>query len=368
MTFVPGLLLCRRFHDDLVGPILRRAFPDLAYAAARVDSGSELLGLDTPRSTDHDWGPRLQIFVGPPDVHRAAEIEATVGERLPAEFLGYPTRFAGDASAGLGVLSADGDRHGVRVAELGGWLSTALGFDPRTGVTTDDWLATPTQRLAEVTGGGVFHDGLGQGLTRARAALAWYPDDVWRYVLAAYWTRVGQEEHLVGRSAEVGDELGSRLLAARVARDLMRLCLLLAREYPPYGKWLGTRFARLPDSAPLGAALNRAVAAGTWTEREAGLCRALEEVARRTNSAGLARVPEPRVRRFHDRPFLVLDAGRFAEALRASIRDPDLRDRPPVGAADQFVDNVDLLGDVDRLRAVARAATRRHGGTAGRYR
>jgi hypothetical protein len=354
MTFVPGLVLCRRFHDEVVGPMIRRAFPRLPYAAGRLDSGSELLGLDTPRSTDHDWGPRLQIFVVDVDPALPARVEAAVAAELPPTFLGYPTSFAGAPDTGLGVLAANGDRHGVGVVELGDWLITALGFDPRAGVTPADWLATPTQRLAEVTGGAVFHDDL-DALAGIRAALTWYPDDVWRYVLAAQWTRIGQEEHLVGRCAEVGDDLGSRLLAARIARDLVRVCLLLGRRYPPYGKWLGSEFARLPGSAPVAEALAGLLRAASWPEREAALSRALQEAARRTNEAGLAEPVEPTVRQFHHRPFLVLDAGRFAASLRAAITDPELRDRPLTGAVDQFVDSTDVLGHADRFRAAARS-------------
>ncbi|RKR92615.1 uncharacterized protein DUF4037 [Micromonospora pisi] len=357
MDFVPGLVLCRRFHEEVVGPAIRRDFPDLRYAAARLDTGSELFGLDTPRSIDHDWGARVQVFVGPGDADRAAEIGATVGAALPPFFLGYPTRFAGGPEARLGVLAVGGERHGVQVLVLDEWLSYALGFDPRSGVTVADWMAVPTQRLAEVTAGAVFHDELDGALGRVRAALAWYPDDVWRYVLAAQWTRVAQEEHFVGRCMEVGDELGSLVVVGRLARDLMRLCLLLRRCYPPYGKWLGSRFAQLPGVAPIADALRTALGAGAvtgWPEREAGLARALEKVADWTNETGLAEPLETGVRRFHDRPFLVLDAGRFAAALRAAVTDPVLRARPLVGAVDQFVDNTDVLGDAGRSRAVTR--------------
>lgn len=359
MSFVPGLVLCRRFHDEVVGPIVRRDFPGLAYAAARLDAGSELLGLDTPRSTDHDWGPRLQLFVGPGDAHRAAEIVAAVGAELPPSFLGFPTRFAGDTDARLGVLAAGGDRHGVQVLELDSWLSAALGFDPRDAVGVADWLAVPTQRLAEITGGAVFHDGLDDALARVRAALGWYPDDVWRYILAAQWTRIAQEEHFVGRCVEVGDELGSLVVAGRVARDLMRLCLLLRRRYPPYGKWLGTQFARLPGTGPIATALTNALGLGSaWPVREAGLARALAAVAVWSNESGLAEPVDPGVRQFHDRPYLVLDAGRFAASLCTAITDPALRARPLVGAVDQFVDSTDVLGYADRSQAAARAVHR----------
>ncbi|ASW55070.1 DUF4037 domain-containing protein [Plantactinospora sp. KBS50] len=356
MTFVSGLELCRRFHGELVGPAIRARFPGLAYAAARLDSGSELFGLDSRRSMDHDWGPRLQVYLDRGDMALAPAVTAAVDAALPAEFLGLPTRFVGHPASGLGVLAPGGDRHGVTVAEVGGWLLDALGFDPREGVGTADWLAVPTQRLAEFTGGAVFHDGLpGAALSAARTALRWYPTDVWRYVLAAQWARIGQEEHLVGRCAEVGDDLGSTILAARVARDLMRLFLLLERRYPPYGKWLGSQFARLPGVAPAVAALTGAVRAADWPRRERALGAALTLAAERTNALGLAEPVEASVRPFHRRPFLVLGAERFAAGLRAAIGDPELAARPPVGAVDQFVDSTEVTTRADRARRIAGA-------------
>lgn len=356
MGFVSGLELSRRFHEEVVAPLLAARFPGLRYAAGRLDTGSELLGFDTARSTDHDWGPRVQLFLDRADPGLADRIVAACFEELPPTFLGHPTRFAPDPTTGFGVLSANGNRHGVTVDDLGGWFAATLGFDPRHRVTDVDWLATPTQRLAEFTGGAVFHDGLDGTLTAARERLRWYPDDVWRYVLACQWNRIAREEHFVGRCGEVGDELGAAVVVARLARDLMRLCLLLARRYPPYGKWLGSAFARLPGIAGVAEALRRAVAATGRAEREEQLGRALEAVARRSNDAGLAEPLDPRVRPFHARPFLVLDAARFADALRAAIDDPWLRRLPPVGAVDQFVDSTDVSTGVARARAVVAAA------------
>ncbi|MEH0986115.1 DUF4037 domain-containing protein [Micromonospora sp. CPCC 205556] len=352
MAFLPALVLCRRFHDEVVAPLLARHLPGLRYAAGLLDGGSELLGLDTPRSTDHDWGPRAQLFVADPA--EVAPVRAVLDADLPPEFLGWPTRYRGGADTRLGVADPGGDRHGVSVDELGGWLRGRLGFDPGAAVAAD-WLATPTQRLAELTGGAVFYDGLDGALTTARARLAWYPDDVWRHVLAAAWSRVGQAEHLAGRCAEVGDELGSRVVAAGLARDLMRLGLLLHRRWPPYDKWLGTAFARLPAAAPVIGALGDAVGSGDWADRQAGLVRALETLARWTNDTGLAAPVDPAARPFHSRPFLVLDAARFAAALCAAITDPALRRRPPVGAVDQYLHSTEVLGHPDRVRRVAAA-------------
>ena len=360
MTFLPGLELCRRFHDEAVRPILAARFPGLRYAAARIGRGSDVLGLDTARSMDHDWGPRLLVFLDPATIaSTGGEVDAALAAGLPATFLGLPARFSAHQDTASGVLDPAGERHGCTVTTLDRWFAGQLGFDPRTGPNTFDWLATPTQRLAEVTGGAVFHDGLDGALETARRRLRWYPDDVWRYVLACQWTRVGQEEHLAGRAADVGDELGSAVLAARLARDLARLALLLARTWPPYGKWLGTALARLPTDTGggLAADLAAAITAPDWPTREDHLCRAYERVAAAGNATGLARPVDPRVRPFHDRPFRVLDAGRFATALTEAITDPTLRGLPPVGAVDQYLDNTDVLCHTARTRAVAGALT-----------
>ncbi len=144
-------------------------------------------------------------------------------------------------------------------------------------------------------------------------------------------------------------------MAARLARDLSRLCLLMHRVYPPYSKWLGSAFARLPCFAELGPMLSAALAATGWRERELHLARALETIAALHNTLGLTDRIDPRVRYFHDRPFRVLDADRFTAALVATIRDPALRGGPLAGTLDQFVDSTDALGDRSRGRALTAA-------------
>lgn len=355
--FVAGLELSRRFYAEAVRPILVEAVPGLVHSGARLGGGSEVLGFDTARSADHEWGPRVQLFLCPQDVTQHAErLDAVFAERLPKSFCGYPTHFATTEQNGIGTMQAtDGPvRHRVEVTDPRGWFTGQLGFDPGAGVTTADWLAVPTQRLAEVTAGAVFHDGLGQ-LAPARARLDWYPHDLWLHVLACQWRRVAQEEAFVGRCGEVGDELGSAVVAARLVRDLMRLCLLMNRRYPPYSKWLGSAFAATPQAGDLTPQLTAALAATDWRTRERHLSRAYETVAAQHNRLGVTEPVDPTTRPYHTRPFQVLHAGRFADALTARITDRDVRALPPVGAVDQFVDNTDLLSRPRLTRAVTDA-------------
>ena len=137
----------------------------MRHSAARLGTGSDVLGYDTARSTDHDWGARLAVLVeaGPPEP--LADV--------PARFRGWPTE--------------------VVVVGIGAFLTGQLGFDPRTGISTKDWLVTPQQSLASVTAGAVYHDGLGE-LEPVRQAMAWYPRDLWLWQLAGQWRRIAQEE------------------------------------------------------------------------------------------------------------------------------------------------------------------------------
>ncbi|MFC4592527.1 DUF4037 domain-containing protein [Sphaerisporangium corydalis] len=334
--FVPGRELSREFYTEVVQPIIG----EVPHGAALIGPGSEVLAFDTARSTDHDWGPRVLVFVEP---SLAAGLSARLDAALPGRFRGYPTVFeTGGAPA----------RHGVQVTGFGAWSRARLGFDPRGEITTADWLGASWQRLAEVTSGEVYHDGLGE-LGRARANLRWYPGEVWRYVLACQWRRVAQMESFPGRCGEVGDDLGSVVVTARLIEDLMRLCLLMRRRYPPYAKWLGSAFARLSGTAEMGEMFAAALAARGWREREVHLCRAYERVAALHNRLALTEPLEGTVRAYFDRPFQVIGAGRFADALLATVG-PSLRSSP-AGSVNQFCDSTDVLGDSGRSLMLTRA-------------
>jgi hypothetical protein len=163
-------------------------------------------------------------------------------------------------------------------------------------------------------------------------------------------------EAFPGRCAEVGDDLGSRMVTARLVRDLMRLVLLVERRYPPYGKWLGIASRRSSLAAVVEPALAAALAAGAWRQREEGLRQAYEMVAHACNELEIAEPVDPAVRPFHDRPFRVLGADRFADALRRAITDPEMSALPPwAGAADQFIDSTEVLTVAKRARAVVKS-------------
>jgi hypothetical protein len=332
--FVPGIELSRAFYAEVVLPLLG----DTPHSAGRLGPGSDVLGVDTERSTDHGWGPRLTVFVE--DDAAVADLPGRLDDQLPEEFRGWPVRFGWDAVP-VG--------HWVEAATPRAWFEECIGFDPAAGISYADWLTTPQQRLLEATAGAVFHDGL-EALEPRRRALAWYPDELWLWLLACQWRRIDQEEPFVGRTAEVGDELGSRILAGRLARDAVRLCLLIDRRFAPYSKWLGSAFARLDGADEISAALERAATADRFSDREEALVEALQRLAERHNALGVTKPVSTEIGLFHSRPFRVLGSSRFVEACLERVEDPWLRGLPLIGAIDQFVDSVDVLSDTGLVR------------------
>jgi hypothetical protein len=384
--FVSGLDLASLYYAEAVRPLLDEEFPRLRHTAALIGPGSEVLGFDSARSTDHNWGPRLQLFLSDADdiAGLGVRVSDMLTARLPTAFRGHPTAFprsdAPDAPPA----------HWITVGGMRRWLIGTLGFDPTLRIALYDWLAAPTQVLAEVTGGEVFHDGLADsadqggglrhtgglrqtgglaqtgGLTAVRATLAWYPRDVWLYVLACQWQRISQEEAFPGRCAEAGDELGSAVVIARIVRDLMRLVLLMQRRYPPYSKWLGSAVARTAAARQVLPALTAAVTAANWPDRERAISAAYEAAARLHNAIGVTPPLEETVRpTYYDRPYRVPDASRFVRALRAQITAKHVRELPLIGAVDQFIDSTDAIGDSALLRAAVGSLSPRRASVSG---
>lgn len=359
--FIPGLELSRLFFEEAVKPILDAEFPDLRYDAALIGYGSEVLGFDTPMSRDHSWGPRLRLFLAADDLARSGEaINQALRRGLPHSFRGYPTSFVGipgETSRRLDERDSGEVDHFVWIETIADLLRFEFAYEWDGGeIAPADWLTFTQHKLRILTQGAVYHSGLGE-LEALRQRLHYYPRDIWLYLMAAGWVRISQEEAFVGRTGDVGDELGSRVIAARLIRDLMLLCFLIERVYAPYPKWFGTGFSRLACAPTLTPIFQRVLSAETWHEREQHLSAAYSIVAGMHNGLGVT-VPLPtEVSPYHGRPYQVIHGDAFADALRDQISDPVVKRiaaKTWIGSIDQFSDNTDLHENTS-LRAALRA-------------
>ncbi len=347
--FIPGLELSGYFYREAVWPVLEAHFPGLVHSAARLDFGSDVLGFDTPQSMDHGWGPKFTLFLTEED-HQAfrEQVLSTLSYQLPLEFHGFPTHFAEPLVDG-GRLAFTDKRpinHGVTVTTPARFFSAYLGIDPTQPLSEVDWLLVPQQRLRTIASGRVYADGLNQ-LEAARGVLHWYPHELWLYLLACQWHKIDQEEPFMARCGDVGDDLGSRLVAARLVWECMRLCFLMEKTYAPYSKWFGTAFSLLACAPRFEPLFQGALAASEWKEREHYLSQAYTTLAEMHNSLGVTSPIETQVSPFYTRPYQVIHSGRFADALRVQIQSPAVRALPAnTGAVWQFADSTDVLDDI----------------------
>lgn len=330
-----GLDLARGFYEDVVAPLL-----DMPHTACLIGEGSEVLGYDDEQSRDHEWGPRLQLFVAAGHVDEAQHVVAT---SLPMTYRGLSTTWFS--------LSAGRPTHHVEVSELEAWLRAKLPTIPADPMSTPDpaiWLTLPQQHLLQLTAGAVFRDDLGD-LARLRERLAWYPVDIWRWLIASQWQLLSTTVPTLGRSVQIADELGARILAARCCRLIIEMALLQERRYRPYPKWLGRAFAELESADALSPLLHRAMTATTCGESLDALLEALVVLGDGHNALDITTPVRPRIAPFEVgindavRPYETLNIGEFVDATIASVEDPALRDLSRVGGIDQLTHADDQL-------------------------
>lgn len=329
--FISGLELGKLFYEEMISPIMAKDFPRLKYSAGLLGEGSEILGYDTIQSTDHCWGPRVMLFLDNEDYQKLSKkVSKTLIAKIPAEFKGYPTKM--DCPV----------KNTIDIFTIKSFFDRYLKIDPYKNLKATDWLSFPSQRLLEINSGQIYRDDL--GLDKIREKFFYYPRNIWLYVLSCQWTKISQEEAFVGRTGDVGDELGSRIVTARLARELIKLCFLMEKKYAPYTKWFGTAFMKLHNFNKLSPILRRALLAQSWKEREKWLSKAYTIVAQYHNSLKITEPLSIRASKYHKRPYLVIHADQFAKAIKKQIRHKDVKDiKTNIGSIDQFVDSTDAL-------------------------
>jgi hypothetical protein len=271
MTFVPSLELARMLYEEQIEPLMARAFPGLPYAAATLGMCSEVLGLDDEVSMDHEWGPRLTVYLSEADHARHAEaIQSVLRQSLPLQFKGLNMMWR---KPGVDIHDTrERALYHVRVSTVDGALRFCGGA-AALPLQDVDWLRVSEQHLLEFTAGDVYRDDTGE-LTRAREALTYYPDDVLRALLVGEWNAVGGAWFPIGRMGSRGDRLGVRLQAATAAHHLMQIAFMVSRQYAPYRKWFGTLFSRLPVAERLAPVLQELLDAERWQAVEERICKA----------------------------------------------------------------------------------------------
>jgi len=196
-----------------------------------------------------------------------------------------------------------------------------LASSPKTNI---DWLCSTGQSVLEVIAGSGVPRRSGRA-HRARSRLTWFPPAVEQTCSRRSGSASTRSCRFIRSGPpDRGDQVGSRVITARLARERDGNLTLLTEKSsgPPYSKWLGSGYGNRP-------------AASTRGRRRV---RALDELAGRPVT-----VPVLGSAVQDDRPGLLASLAAGLRCRSASAR------------SSQWCDNVDVLGPTRRARAAYEA-------------
>lgn len=349
VSFISGLKLCRIFYEEAVEPILSKYYSKLKYDAALIGTGSEVLGFDDITSTDHHWGPRLQLFISEDDyVTYQNEIKTTLSKNLPFSIKSYSTHWSepdpnDSMNQFLRPIRSGSVNHRVEIYDVKSYLSHHLNIEPYS-LTDIDWLVLPEQKLLELTAGEVFHSGLNE-LPKIRDFFRYFPRNVWIFKIISEWDHLAEEVSFVGRTGSIGDDLGSRIEASRLLRRIIRLSFILSKKYHPYYKWSAFAFSKLPIAQKLHPLLLKILKEDNWRNREKLLCQAYLILLKKQNSLQITPEISLKPIRFYSRNQTVIDIQIIIKELKKLLEPPLSELKYPIGSIDHFIDDTHILTD-----------------------
>lgn len=221
-------------------------------AAGRI-AGSDVLGADDEISRDHDWGPQFDLFLSAEDFAAFGEpLSRAMNDAAPNPWKGHRLAGAGDRS--------------VRVESIPGWFQKHLKL-ARIPLVAADWpRASPGSEsgLYFLRHGEIWVDGTGE-LGKWRSALHLYPEEILRARIAEECFRVWHhgEYNFVQRMARRRDPLAIAICLGEFVSGVMRIVLLMNRDFTPYWKWLAFEFRKRPEAQPYTALLEELVSVRT---------------------------------------------------------------------------------------------------------
>lgn len=356
--FIKGLDLCEGFFNSFAKGIIEEHFPNLRYTAGLIGYGSDVLGYDDPISTDHMWGPRFYLFLDKEDICQKDSIFQVLSENLPYTYEGYSVNFTEPDPNDCGVQHPKYISEGkvnplIFIQTFDDYLIEQLGTSDLDSIKPFEWLAFSEHRLLSLASGKLFVDGLNCADTLSK--IKYYPREVKLYMIASNWDIIASEQAFIKRCGECGDEIGSRIICARIAERLMRLCFMYKNTYAPYSKWFGTAFDRLGVDDKVKNTISLALSANSLEEREDRIVEAQALVAEMHNASGLTDFVDYQIESYFGRNIKVIFADKFAEATANELKNTAFENVPLIGTLSQigglssFADEKEYYAQIAKL-------------------
>ncbi|OTA28937.1 hypothetical protein B9T39_05580 [Alloscardovia macacae] len=251
-----GLQLSRAYWEEYADTLFAGDLRELRDRAAVGLSGhgSECYGFDDELSRDHDFGPRLCIWLTNEDFAQYGPALSARYDALPSTFRGYMRSATSPRGQGRsGVMSIDSFFESI----------TGMSHAPDQTGEEHLWLSLDEATLAAATNGEVFADPLGAFSARRRG-FRLMPEDVRLYLISQRLGMAAQTgQYNYARMLSRSDRAAAVLCVSEFVQTVCSLVFLVnspaSAGYLPYYKWqfaalrrlssrMGTRLADVGDT------------------------------------------------------------------------------------------------------------------------
>jgi len=228
-----GLDIARDFFMHWGLPYLQAEQAHLVdRVAAVICLGSDSLRNDDELSKDHKWGPRFSVLTTGEDmVRHGRRLRKQINEAAPREWKGHVFRWPDQS---------------IEIESVNHLFGRLVGCTepPK---TPRGWLKrTREESLYMIRHASVFYDPLGE-FTRRQKAFWYYPREAWLERIEEERFNVWHfgEYNFLDRLRLRSDPVANTVCLGRFAEGVMRLLMLLAKDYTPYWKWLAAEFRKM---------------------------------------------------------------------------------------------------------------------------
>lgn len=237
-----GLALSEHLFKTHIQAAFQEQFPTLytQLAFGLAGSGSECFGYDDDLSVDHDWGPRLCIWV---DEALFVQDGKTLQHRYQQLLKSYSHQGRS--------LNVDTQAPRDGVLSIQRFYSYYLGLSELPS-SWKQWLMLSDESLSQCTNGRVFSDPKGLFTHYRETLLSYYPDDVWFKKIGAACIRISQYgQYNYPRAVKRNDMLAAGHCISAFCSEVVALACLLKRTYKPFYKWHYRKLGELGDFGTL---------------------------------------------------------------------------------------------------------------------
>ncbi len=228
-----GIEESRRAYEEKGRAMIAELFPEYesVIAVGLAGHGSECFGYDDDVSRDHDFEQGFCLWI---DDRTDGEIGVKLGRAYRALGFAKPDQKSAAAGKKTGIHT---------ISEF---------FLPYTGSagapeSWQQWLALPSESLAEAVNGEVWRDDLGIFTAEREKIRRGMPEDVRIKKLAARTISMAQSgQYNYSRCLKHGEYGAAMLALGEFVNNAAGAIFLLNREHMPYYKWRFRRMGELP--------------------------------------------------------------------------------------------------------------------------